>query len=265
VSERDFQLIRGLAVVVAIATALALQRLAPHARYRGNARTNLGLWGVNLLVVGAVCGACACTAARFAEQAGLGLFNAVQAPLWTRIVATVVALDFVSYWWHRANHVIPALWRFHAVHHSDTSFTVSTALRFHPGELLLSLPLRLAAVVAVGASPGAVVAFEAMFALSNYVEHGDIDLPTWLERRLGRAFVTPALHRLHHARKATDREHNYGTIFVTWDRLLGTHRASDSSAQVEVGLRGFDASMDLRGVLRLPVQFHSDQIGGRHR
>jgi len=259
VSEREFQLIRGLAVVVAIATALMLQRLAPHARYQGSARTNLGLWAVNLLVVGAVCGACACTAARFAEQAGLGLFNRIEAPLWTRIVATVVTLDFVSYCWHRANHVIPALWRFHAVHHSDASFTVSTALRFHPGELLLSLPLRLAAVVAVGASPGAVIAFEAMFALSNYVEHGDIDLPAWLERRLGRAFVTPALHRLHHARKPTDRERNYGTIFVAWDRLLGTHRASDSTVRVEVGLRGLDDSLDLRRALRLPVRLYSDQ------
>ena len=239
--------------------ALALQYLAPHARHRGSVRTNLGLRGVNLLVVGAVRGACACAAARFAEQTGLGLFNVMQAPLWARVVATIVALDFVSYGWHRANHVIPALWRFHAVHHSDSSFTVSTALRFHPGELLLSLPLRLAAVIAVGASPVAVVAFEAMFALSNYVEHGDIDLPAWLERRLGRVFVTPALHRLHHARKPTDREHNYGTIFVTWDRLLGTHRASDSTVRVEVGLAGLDNSLDLRRTLGLPVYFNSQQ------
>lgn len=258
-SEREFQLIRGLAVVVAMGAALALQHLAPHARYRGSVRTNLGLWGVNLLVVGLACGACACAVARFAEQTGLGLFNVIQAPLWARVVATVVALDFVSYGWHRANHVLPALWRFHAVHHSDPSFTVSTALRFHPGELLLSLPLRLAAVVAIGASPAAVVAFEAMFALSNYVVHGDIDLPSWLERRLGRAFVTPALHRLHHARNPTDREHNYGTIFVVWDRLLGTHRASDSTVRVDVGLRGFDGSIDLPRALRLPVHFHSRQ------
>ena len=261
-SEREFQFFRGLAVVIAIATALALQRLSPHARYRGSVRTNLGLWGVNLLIVGAVCGACACAAARFAEQGGLGLFNTIQAPLWARVVATVVALDFVSYCWHRANHVIPALWRFHAVHHSDTSFTVSTALRFHPGELLLSLPLRLAAVVAIGASPATVVAFEAVFALSNYLEHGDIDLPVWLERRLGRVFVTPALHRFHHARKPTEREHNYGTIFVAWDRLLGTHRASDSSVQVELGLRGLDDSVDLLRALRLPVRLHSDQGRG---
>ncbi len=246
-------------MVIAIATALALQRIAPHARYRGSARTNLGLWGVNLLVVGTVCGACACTAARFAEQAGLGLFNVIHVPVWTRVIATIAVLDFVSYCWHRANHVIPTLWRFHAVHHSDASFTVSTALRFHPGELLLSLPLRLAAVIAIGATPAAVIAFEAMFALSNYVEHGDIDLPAWLEGRFGRVFVTPALHRLHHARTPTDREHNYGTIFVAWDHLLGTHRTSDSTARVEVGLRGFDDSMDLRGALRLPVQFHSDE------
>ena len=252
-NERDFQLLRAIAFVVAVGVAVILQRIAPHARYRGSLRTNLGLWAVNLLILGAICGACACTVARWAEQAHVGLLNVTNAPTWTRVLATVLVLDFVSYCWHRANHVVPALWRFHAVHHSDSSFTVSTGLRFHPGELLLSLPLRLVAVLLLGASPAAVVAFEAVFALANYVEHGDIDLPAWLERRLGRVVVTPALHRFHHARVPRDREHNYGTIFAVWDRWLGTYGPSESTARVDVGLHGVRDALGLREVLRLPL------------
>ena len=251
--EREFQLLRATAFAVAVGVALLLQRLAPHAGYRGSVRTNLGLWGVNLVALGALCGACACTVARWAEDSGIGLLNLAGFPAWTGVFATVVVLDFVSYGWHRANHVVPALWRFHAAHHSDSSFTVSTGLRFHPGELLLSLPLRLVAVALLGAPPVGVVVFEAAFAFSNYVEHGDIDLPAWLERSVGRILVTPALHRFHHARAPRDREHNYGTIFVVWDRWLRTYRPSESTARIDVGLHGLSEPLDLREVLRLPL------------
>lgn len=251
--EREFQLLRATAFAIAFGVALLLQRLAPHTRYGGSVRTNLGLWAVNLVAVGAVCGACACAVARFAEASGIGVLNLAELPAWIRVVATVLALDFVSYAWHRANHVVPVLWRFHAAHHSDTSFTVTTGLRFHPGELLLSLPLRLVTVLLLGASPMAVLVFEAIFALANAVEHGDIDLPASLERRLGRVLVTPALHRFHHARAPRDREHNYGTIFAVWDRWLGTYRASESSVRIDVGLQGLSEPLDLGAVLRFPL------------
>src|SRR2546426_905890 len=104
------------------------------------------------------------------------------------------ALDLVSYGWHRANHRVAPLWRFHRVHHSDPSFTVSTGVRFHPGELVLSLPLRLAAVVAIGASPAAVVAFEIAFTVANLIEHGDIDVVAPVETAVGRGFVPSAPH-----------------------------------------------------------------------
>jgi sterol desaturase/sphingolipid hydroxylase (fatty acid hydroxylase superfamily) len=167
---------------------------------------------------------------------------------------TVIALDLVSYVWHRANHVFPTLWRFHQVHHSDQTFTVSTALRFHPGELVLSLPLRLVAVMALGAPVVAVLAFEALFTLANLLEHGDIDVPRPLENALDRVLVTPALHRFHHTRAGLERNHNYGTIFVLWDRLLGTYRASSSAMRVEVGLAEIRGPLTLAGILLLPLR-----------
>src|SRR5437867_11890758 len=108
--------------------AVGLQRVAPHAGLRGSGRVNVGLWTVNLGVMSAVCGACACTVSRWAAARHLGVLNLVTVPLWGAIPATILVLDFVSYTWHRANHVVPVLWRFHQVHHSDTSFTASTGV-----------------------------------------------------------------------------------------------------------------------------------------
>jgi sterol desaturase/sphingolipid hydroxylase (fatty acid hydroxylase superfamily) len=235
-TELEFQLVRGVGFGAALAAAVLLQRLSPHARLSGSWRVNGSFWIMDALIIAAVCGACACTAARWAAAREIGLFHSVAVPGWLALVATIGVLDLVSYTWHRANHAIPFLWRFHQVHHSDSAFTVSTALRFHPGELLLSLPLRLAAVVALGATPGAVVTFEILFAVANLIEHGDIDLPQRLERRLQNVCITPALHRLHHSRKRAELNSNFGTIFAVWDRLLGTHQASASARRVTTGL-----------------------------
>ena len=238
VTEHDFTLARSAGFVLAVAIAIGLQRLIPHGHLRGSWQTNCGLWGVNLLVLGAVCGACACTAARWARGAGVGLFAIVPAPQWLMVASTVVALDLVSYAWHRANHRFRVLWRFHQVHHSDVTFTVSTGVRFHPGELLLSLPLRLTAIVLLGAPPEAVVAFEILFTVANLVEHGDINLPARVERSLGRVLITPALHRWHHSRHGAELNTNFGTILSLWDRLFSTYQASSSAAEVETGLPG---------------------------
>ena len=253
-TDAQFQVLRAGSFALAIALAAALQRLMPHGKRRGSVGTNLGLWAMNAAVMGAICGACACTVATWASVAGIGLLNATSASLWAAIPTTIVGLDLVSYLWHRANHVVPTLWRFHRVHHSDSSFTVSTALRFHPGELLLSLPLRLVAVLLLGAPAIGVVAFEALFAVSNLIEHGDIDVPLPFEAALGEVLVTPALHRFHHTRAASDRDHNFGTILVLWDRFLGTYLPSSSAVHVDVGLPDVRDALGLRSAFLLPLR-----------
>ncbi len=253
-SEAQFQWVRGGAFVLAIALTTILERWMPHAKSRGSIGVNAGLWVVDAVIMGSICGACACTVARWAAGAGIGLLNITTAPLWVAIPTTVLGLDFVSYAWHRANHTVPALWRFHRVHHSDPTFTASTALRFHPGELILSLPLRLLAVVLLGAPAVAVVAFEALFAVANFIEHGDINFLPTFERRVDTVLVTPALHRFHHTRTPLDRDHNFATIFVMWDRLLGTYRPSSSAAWVDVGLPEVSGSLGLRAALLLPLK-----------
>ena len=252
-SEGEFQLLRGAGFVAALTLAVLLQRLRPHARLRGSWFVNGGLWFTNLVILGVVCGACACTVARWAATNGIGVLNTVSAPRWLGVPITIITLDLVSYLWHRANHRVSFLWRFHQVHHSDPTFTASTGVRFHPGELLLSLPVRLTAIAVVGASAGAVVLFEFVFSVANLVEHGDIDLPVRFERMMGRAFITPALHRRHHTKVGPDRDINFGTIFAAWDRLLGTRADNDSATAIDTGLPGVDA-LTLRRVLVLPLQ-----------
>jgi sterol desaturase/sphingolipid hydroxylase (fatty acid hydroxylase superfamily) len=251
-TEDEFQLIRAAGFVVAAGIAVGLQRVSPHVRAGGSWRVNLGLWCVNLLVMGVACGACACAVSRWAAANGFGVLNVVDAPPLLAVVVSVVALDLVSYGWHRANHALALLWRFHQVHHSDETFTASTGVRFHPGELLLSLPLRLTMVAAVGAPAVGVIVFEVVFAVANLVEHGDIDYPRWLERRAERLFVTPALHRRHHGQSGAFLGSNFGTLFSLWDRVLGTYGPSTSAAQIDVGLAHMPGPIGVLRVLRLP-------------
>ena len=252
VTHETFGLVRAVGFIVAISVGLSLERWARHARIRPSWRVNSGLWAVDGLVIAITCGACACSVALWAARVRFGLLNAAPAPLPITIPATIVGLDLVSYAWHRANHRFPFFWRFHRVHHSDASFTVSTALRFHPGELLLSLPLRLAAIAAIGAPVVAVAIFEVVFMLANLLEHGNIDLPLALEKNLARLSITPALHRLHHSRRRSDLDSNFGTVFSFWDRLFGTYRPSSSAVAVEVGLCEIPPPATLLGALRLP-------------
>ena len=236
--EAEVQLARGLAPLAAFALGLVLERIAPHAALRPAWRANLGLWLLGAILMAAVCGACGWTVAAWAADAGVGLLNALGAPVGAGIVATILALDAVSYGWHRANHRVGLLWRFHRVHHADADYHVSTALRFHPGELLLALPVRLAAVILLGAPPVAVVLFEALFGIANVLEHGNFDVPSRLERGVSRVLVTPALHRRHHSAAWSDLDTNFGTIFCVWVRLARTFRADTSAARFATGLPG---------------------------
>jgi sterol desaturase/sphingolipid hydroxylase (fatty acid hydroxylase superfamily) len=252
-TEGDVGIARLAGFAAAVVIALLLQRWSPHSRAAGSVRTNGGLWLVDIVVTGALCGACVCSSAVWAATKGAGFFSWISTPVWISLPLSVLLLDLVSYAWHRANHVVPFLWRWHQVHHSDPSFTVTTSLRFHPGELLLSLPLRIAAVIAFGVPVLAVVVFEVMFTLANSVEHGDIDLPERFESAMSRVFVTPALHRWHHTEVRADRDRNYGTIFSFWDRLFGSFTASDSRTRVRTGLPGM-GEVRLGDALLLPFR-----------
>jgi len=234
--EASYQLARAVGLAAAFLIGLALERWRPHERLRPAWGTNLGLWAVDSLVMAGVCGACGWVVAAWAAGHGLGLLAWLGAGPWAAAGLGLVGLDVVSYLWHRANHQVPVLWRFHQVHHADASFHVTTGLRFHPGELLLALPVRLAAILALGVPPEGVLVFELVFGAANLLEHGNFDLPRRLEHVIRRGFVTPALHRGHHVSNWSELNTNFGTVFSIWDRLAGTFRASEPERRVVTGL-----------------------------
>jgi sterol desaturase/sphingolipid hydroxylase (fatty acid hydroxylase superfamily) len=250
-----YELLRAAGLGAVLLAALALERWRPHAQLAPAWRTNLGIWLAGSLVMAAACGTCGWIAAAWAASNQFGLLAGATPGV--AVAAGALGLDAVSYAWHRANHRWPFLWRFHQVHHGDTAFHVTTALRFHPGELLLALPVRLAAVVLLGVPPAGVLVFELVFGASNLLEHGNFDLPRRIDRMVQRLVVTPALHRLHHASDWSELDTNFGTIFSFWDRIGGTFRASDADRSVVTGLPGreLEAPRLLESLL-LPVRLN---------
>ena len=253
-TEAEFQIVKSIGFVLALASAVAVQRWRPHRALAGSWRANSGLWALNAAVLGVVCAGCACTVSRWASGVGAGLLNQGVVSAWVAIPVSVLGMDLVSYFWHRANHLVRFLWRFHQAHHSDPDYTVTTALRFHPGELLLALPLRLLAVAVLGVPIVGVIVFEVIFAFANFYEHGNIDLPLKFERTIGRVFITPALHRRHHSRESRLLDTNYGAIFSLWDRSFQSYGENSSATRVATGLPRIEPAIGIRGILALPVR-----------
>jgi sterol desaturase/sphingolipid hydroxylase (fatty acid hydroxylase superfamily) len=196
--------------------ARVLPRLA---RWRTNATLFLaGAGAARLLAPLGVVGA-----AIWAQGAGWGVFNLLAAPDWIAFAVSLVALDAAMYAQHRALHAVPLLWRLHAPHHADPDLDVTTGLRFHPGEYLFSLGWKMAAAIALGAPPAAVLVFEVLLNGFSIFTHANGRLGPHLERWIGQMFITPAAHRLHHDRAARVASGNYGFSLVLWDRLFGTH------------------------------------------
>jgi sterol desaturase/sphingolipid hydroxylase (fatty acid hydroxylase superfamily) len=196
---------------------------------------NLGLGIVSGILVSLSCGVCFfLVASGVFPYAPLTL---LPLPFPLRIVAEVALLDLLTYWLHRAYHLVPVFWRFHLVHHLDLDLDVSSASRFHPGEVTFSALTKTVTVLLVGISPVGWVIFEASMLLCAQFQHANIAVSPTLERYLWQTLVPPEMHRLHHTPAVSDTNSNYGTIFTLWDRLFGTlnarHRVSSESFGVK--------------------------------
>lgn len=254
----SFHLYKGAGVVTSLLLIAGAQLLVPNRLSLGavirNWQVNAPLALIDTVTLTLICGACVCTWAVTVRASGIGLFEAAALPYWTQVPTTVIVLDLVAYLWHRANHRWAVLWRFHAVHHSDIRFEASTAFRFHPGELLISMGVRLAVVTLTGLPVLGLIAFEVLYAFCNLLVHSDIRITRWLERRIGWLFITPSLHRLHHSERPELHDTNFGTILSVWDRLWRTFLDGGSDTPVTLGLPGQDGRvLALRETLLLPL------------
>lgn len=169
-------------------------------------------------------------------------------------VAAVVLLDYTLYLWHRATHRVPFLWRFHVVHHVDRDCDVTTALRFHPGELTLSVGWRAAQLLAIGPSPFAYSLWQLLLVLSILFHHSDVRLPARWERRIGRLIVTPRVHGIHHAAVERLANGNWSSGLSGWDRLHGTYVDDVRQDAFAIGIPAYRADADaaLGAILALP-------------
>jgi sterol desaturase/sphingolipid hydroxylase (fatty acid hydroxylase superfamily) len=188
------------------------------------------------------------------EGQGLGLLNAWFMPVWMQLVAGVLILDFSIWLWHLLNHEVPLLWRFHRVHHSDMNMDVSTASRFHLGEILLSGLVRLAAIYTFGIPLTAYLLFEVLVNLSIQFHHSSLRISPALEKIWVLLLVPPFLHRIHHSVKIKERDTNYGVIFSIWDRFFGTLLTQVDQDAIVIGIgshRDFPR-LGFFNLLRLP-------------
>lgn len=186
--------------------------------------SNLLLVAINTIAARLVIPVTAVATALTAESGRWGLLHQLDWPYWGKVVFAVVALDLVIYLQHVMFHAVPALWRLHKVHHADLDFDVTTGLRFHTLEILLSAILKLAAVVALGVPALAVVLFEVILNATSMFNHSNIRLPERVDRVLRWFVVTPDMHRIHHSIIRRETDSNFGFNLPWWDRLLGTYR-----------------------------------------
>jgi sterol desaturase/sphingolipid hydroxylase (fatty acid hydroxylase superfamily) len=208
----------------------------------GDARltTNFGLGILILLTAGLLPAAKVSSA--FVVQAQFDGLADLYAWSWPLALAVFVIADsFAAYWTHRVMHSVPALWRIHRIHHADGEVDVSTSLRNHPLELLVTLPVSIALIVTIAAPPSVVLVSQAIMFGASMWQHADLDVP-WAERLLGNWLITPATHRLHHSPDRATHDGNYGDLITLWDRLFRTFDRSQGRGCV--GLDGQVARAD---------------------
>jgi len=220
---------------------------------------NFGLALLNAGLIRVSIGAAAWLAAQWAAEHGLGLFNVLALPFWLNLLLSLLLLDLAIYAQHIAAHRWQWFWRLHQVHHSDIDFDTTTAVRFHPAEIMLSMLYKVVLVIALGADPQAVIIFEIILNGCALFNHGNVSLPPAVERIVRLVLVTPDLHRIHHSTVRAEHDSNYGFSLSCWDRLFKTYCRQARQAQTEmaIGLNQFREPKELGFLPLLALPFRS--------
>ncbi|MFO8240516.1 MAG: sterol desaturase family protein [Dissulfuribacterales bacterium] len=194
--------------------------------------------------------------ALIASEQGWGLLNNLTIPYWLKIISGMVLLDLAVYIQHVLHHAIPILWRLHMMHHADMDIDMTTGLRFHPIEIIVSMVIKLAAVAALGVPPVAVLIFEVVLNGTSMFNHSNLHIPEKLDRILRLIVVTPDMHRVHHSVVIQETNSNYGFNLPWWDRLFGTYKDQPDQGHIDmvIGLSQFRESekLTLPHLLMLP-------------
>ncbi len=213
--------------------------------------SNLGLATINSLAVRFLVPLGVVGLATLGEERGWGVFNHLALPPWLALPFAVVLLDLAIYLQHVLFHAVPLLWRLHRVHHTDLDFDTTTGVRFHTLEIVLSVGIKAAVVLGLGAPPLAVLIFEVVLNATSLFNHGNVRLPAWLDPLLRWVVVTPDMHRVHHSTLRAETNSNFGFNLPWWDYLFGTYKPQPAKGHTEMAI-GLADDRDERKVERLP-------------
>ena len=263
--DLSFELIVRIAAYSTVFAALAVwELLAPRRRLAVGRKprwaNNLAIFIVDALAVRLLIPTAAVGAAVLASDRGWGLLNAFALPGWLAAIAGFVLLDFVIYLQHVVFHHVPVLWRLHRMHHADLDIDVTTGVRFHPFEILLSMLIKITVVLAFGIPPSAVLIFEIALNATSMFNHSNVALPPPLERVVRWLVVTPQMHQVHHSIVRTETDSNFGFNLPWWDRLFGTYRSAPAAGEegMTVGLPVFRDRGELRLDRLITQPFRND-------
>jgi len=242
----------GLAITIRIVAATAVfavmalwERRAPRRALGFDRRRrwpgNLGIWLIDAAAVRLLGPVSVVGAALLASEKGWGLFPLARLPYWVAVVFGVIALDLTIYLQHVVFHHVPWLWRLHRMHHADLDIDVTTGVRFHPVEIVLSILIKIVAVLALGVPALGVVVFEVLLNATSMFNHSNVALPPWLEPTVRWIVVTPQMHQVHHSIERAETDSNFGFNLPWWDRLFGTYRGEPQAGEQDmiVGLSIF--------------------------
>ncbi|CAN5812498.1 hypothetical protein BH09MYX1_BH09MYX1_46990 [soil metagenome] len=258
------RLLQAPAVVAAFVVLVVVERRRPLRQppdrpLRHNAR-NLALAALAAACVGVVQGPLVLPLTGLVERRRFGVLKLVRLPRAVELVLAVVLMDYTLYLWHRLTHESEFLWRFHAAHHTDLALSATTGIRFHFGELLLSMPFRAAQIVVIGVSPEAFSIWQTLTTMQILFHHSNVRLPVQLERWLSLVLVTPRMHGIHHSIVRRETDSNFSTIFAFFDRLHRTLRLNVPQDEVSIGIPAYRRSdeVTLWKTLALPFRraFH---------
>ena len=264
-----------IAVASLLLTALlTLETVIPFVRGRNhrvkNAILNTGIGIFNSVVVAFIFGTMLVFTIKWGEIYGIGLMSWFKLPIIISAVLGVLFLDAWMYIWHRANHRLPILWRFHKVHHSDSEMDVTTSVRFHTGEILISALLRLGVVLVLGLSLWQVLLYDLLLIPFVFFHHSNVRFPEKWDSWLRMIFTSPSMHRIHHSPERISADSNYGSIFSFWDRLAHSFRIRKSNESVQYGLAGIELKESLQFTtlalmpLRTGISTSEGIVGIRH-
>ena len=239
--------VRLLSFLLVLMTFIFMERIFPKRLIKLRKirwLNNFSLVAFNSLILRIVAFSIAIDAATFASSHNIGLFNIIETNIVATVIMSIILLDLAIYWQHRLMHIIPLFWRLHQVHHSDIEYDISTGLRFHPVEIILSYLFKYLLVLLIGAPMVAIIIFEIILNATAMFNHSNLKIPLKVDKILRLFIVTPDMHRVHHSINRQETDRNYGFNIPLWDYIFKSYTAQpkDGHQNMLIGVDKFRSS-----------------------